>query len=56
MAAAFNAPADVPTSTSNGHGASSGSHSAIAFSTPTWYAPRAPPPDKTKASRSSKKM
>ena len=34
--AAFSAPAEVPTSTSNGHGASSGSQSAIAPSTPTW--------------------
>ena len=30
-----------------------GSHSASARSTPTWYAPRAPPPARTSASRSS---
>jgi hypothetical protein len=34
--AALMAPADVPTSTRNGQTASGGSHSAIAFSTPTW--------------------
>ena len=54
-AAAFSAPAEVPTRTSNGHGASGGNHSAIAPSTPTWYAARAPPPARTKASRFSKK-
>jgi hypothetical protein len=48
-AAAFRAPADVPTSTSNGQGAWAGSQSAMARSTPTWYAARAPPPAKTKA-------
>ena len=35
-AAALRAPAEVPTSTSNGHAASGGSQSAIARSTPTW--------------------
>jgi hypothetical protein len=34
-AAAFSAPAEVPTSTSNGHGLPSGSHFAISLSTPT---------------------
>jgi hypothetical protein len=35
-AVAFKAPAEAPTSTSNGHGASAGNQSAMAFRTPTW--------------------
>src|SRR5690606_9675823 len=45
----FTAPADVPLRIGNGFGARGGSSSASALSTPTWNAPRAPPPGSTSA-------